>query len=191
MKRTPCSMESLVQRCLDDGLGWLLEKAESWPPWNDEWLGLIQPLGASKITSNVIEFFRDNGWSLEPGANGRIYMAPMVYINPPAFLYHLTPCSNLESIFENGLLTGEEADQRTSGRSYCRHSIYVCIDEEKARAWASEKLIGNSGCKEWGMLRIKSKHLNGGVYRDPASLTGYVLDDKRVSRPELIDRLRS
>jgi len=184
-------MGSLVQACLDIGLCWLIDKAESWSPWNDEWLGLIQPLGASRITSNVIEFFRDNGWSLEPGANGRIYMAPMVYINPPAFLYHLTPCSNLDSIFENGLLTGEAADQCTSGRTYCQRSIYVCISAEKAQAWASEKLIGKSGCKEWGMLRITSNHLTGGVYRDPASLTGYILEDKIVLHPELIKKICS
>jgi len=189
MRKDPCDLNRLVQECVDHRLLWLLDKAESWPPWNDEWIGLIQPNCSKIITPEIMDFFRGNGWCLEVGDNASVYMAPLIYIDPPAFLYHLTPCWNLESICENGLLTGEEADQCTSGRSYCGHSIYVCINEGNARKWASEKLIGASGCKEWAMLRINEKHLTGGVYRDPASLTGYILDDKIVLRPEFMGKI--
>src|SRR5271163_219305 len=66
------------------------------------------------LTPEIIEFFRENGWRLEPGDSGIIYGAPLVYIEPPRFLYHLTPFFNVQNLTEQGLLTGEEARRSTS-----------------------------------------------------------------------------
>jgi hypothetical protein len=62
-----------------------------------------------------------------------------------------------------------------------------------ARKWASGHLLGKSNPRqEWGVIHIETAGLKGRVYRDPASSTGYMLEDKRIEGRLLllVDRFR-
>jgi hypothetical protein len=126
MQIAPCDLDSMVRKCVGRGLIWLIEKAESWPLWDDEWIGLIQPNRSRIVTTEIMEYFKANGWCLEVGDNGRIYLAPRVYIKTPEFLYHLTPAQNFKSIRENGLITGEAAN-KVHVRKYVLSALHLCV----------------------------------------------------------------
>jgi hypothetical protein len=190
MQNAQFDISRLYNDCMSRGWEWIVVGASPWRLWNDaQWEGFKQPSGANRITREIIQFFTSIGWCLEVGDNEIIYVAPLIYLDSLEFLYHLTPYTNLKSILKNGLLTGEEAGRCTSTRKYCRNSIYVCTSKEKAIAWTAETLIGKSGYTDWALLRIDSRALTGPIYRDPASQTGYVLEDKRVPHPEFIERI--
>ncbi len=192
MGQKPVNTHTILEKCLQQGLNWIAAGVRLWFPWNDpNWEGFIQVADAEKVTEEIVRFFEDNGWCLEVGDNSVIYGAPIVPIAPPEFLYHLTPSSNVETILERGLLTGAGARQSTSGRRYCRDAIYVLTSQEDAKKWVEKKLFQKSGHTEWTILRITSSTLTGRVYRDPASKTGYILEDRQVNGLKVIDRITS
>lgn len=125
------------------------------------------------------------------GIDGIVYIAPLVYCTPPTLCFHTTLESNVKGIRELGLRTGRLARKSTTGRMDCADSIYVSFDEQAARKWSTEKLLGkvNPGAS-WAIFRIDSGGLTKRVYRDPASQTGYILEDSSIS-PDFLELLCS
>jgi hypothetical protein len=184
------SIQDLYAKCVERDWGWIIVGAFFHSPWRDQGSeGFEQEQVCGEITDEITGFFRDNGWCLELSDTGILHGTPIIPITPPEFLYHLTPYSNVKSIRERGLLTGAEAGQETSGRKYCRNAVYVFTTRENAVEWVQKKLFEKSGHKEWAILRFRGSTLTGRVYRDPASQTGYILEDRGVPDPELVDRI--
>src|SRR5260370_42162605 len=124
MQNAQFDISRLYNDCMSRRWEWIVVGASPWLLWNDaQWEGLKQPSGSEKITPETIRFFRSIGWRLEVGGNEIVYVAPLIYLDPPKFLYHLTPYTNLKSILKNGLLTGEKAGHSTSTRKYCQKEI--------------------------------------------------------------------
>ena len=49
--------------------------------------------------------------------------------------------------------------------------------------WAEGHLLGKTNREqEWGIIRISARGLTGRVFRDPASSTGYMLEDKCLAK---------
>ena len=190
MQNAQFDISRLYNDCMSRGWEWIVVGASPWLLWHDaHWEGLRQSSGSERITPETIQFFRSIGWCLEVGDNEIVYMAPLIYLDPPKFLYHVTPYTNLESILKNGLLAGKEAGRCTSTRKYCQNAIYVCTSKDKGVSWTAETLIGVSGHTDWAMLRIDSRELT-----DPSTETRRARPvtfskTSAVRRAELIERI--
>jgi hypothetical protein len=173
---------------------WHWGKAETYPLWESkEYLGVSFHMGQNELTSEKQVWLRDRGWIAQV-FEGRIVVAPLVFVTSQSTYYHTTPVENLDGIFENDLLTGHAAGRSTSDRRDCTGHIYVSLTLESARQWAGDQLLGNTNVgQEWGIIQIDADALKGRVFRDPASTTGYMLEDNRVAKRFLreVERFRS
>jgi hypothetical protein len=166
---------------------WSLKERWNHDFWGDEdCMGLKFEQGSNQVTPEIRAWFKGRGCCLEVSDGGWIYVAPLLYRVPPEFIFHITPADNVDSIRQRGLLTGAAAETSTSGRKDCSHAIYVSFDESRARAWADVKWLGKvRPGATWAMFRIASECLKQKVYRDPASQTGYILEDDHVEPQHL------
>jgi hypothetical protein len=173
----------VLTEMVNAGHGWQIGTASPRQlPWGlPEYLGVAFNLGQNEVTTEKLAWLQERGWIAQVFKD-RIILAPVVFVNPPRICFHVTPTENLSEILENGLLTGGLAGRSTSKRKDCESYIYVSFDLESARKWAEGHLLGktNPG-QEWGIIQIDSLGLARQVFRDPASSTGYILEDKRVA----------
>jgi hypothetical protein len=166
------------------GHGWEIPKAY---PFRrllglPQYLGLAVGLGQNEVTPNKLQWLQERGWVAQVYKD-RIIFAPLVFVAPPATCFHTTPVENIPGILKSGLLTGILASKSTSKRKGCEGYIYVSFDLDAARKWAEVHLLGKTNPEqEWGIIRISARGLTGRVFRDPASSTGYMLEDKRVAK---------
>jgi hypothetical protein len=174
----------ILTAILNAGHGWQIDSARPWQlRWDSsEHIGLAFALAGNVITPEKVTWLYERGWIAEVFRD-LIIVAPIVPVRPPKFCFHSTPSENAALILQNDLVTGSVAGRSTSNRPGCGDRIYVSFDLESAREWTSEKLLGkNDPSERWAILRIASHALNGPVCRDPASATGYILEDRRVAR---------
>jgi hypothetical protein len=102
------------------------------------------------------------------------------------FCYHVTPAHNAEGILERGLLRGAAAGRWTTARRDAGERIHVTFDMEEAAKWTGPKLLGKlQPEQEWAMFEIARAGINGRVFRDPASQTGYILEAPAVAKDAL------
>jgi len=135
----------------------------------------------AKLTPENKGWFKDRELCIHMHDDGLISMIPLIYANAPIELFHITPASNVGSIKARGLLTGTVAGKSTTLRKECANAIYVSLEEGHAREWAYENAFGHLRPGEtWALFRIQGKGLTKGVFRDPASETGWILEDEWV-----------
>jgi len=129
------------------------------------------------------EWFRSQNWLASRYTTTTVYAGPLVPAVPPPFCYHVTLAEREASIERRGLLTGEEAGYLTSGRRDAGKRIHVCFTRKAAVEWAEDEnpLGGCQPSQEWVMFKIDRAGINGPVFRDPASPTGYILQARRVA----------
>jgi hypothetical protein len=150
--------------------------------------GISIPLPKNPVTDEQQEWLRANKWKAFPYKESLI-IAPLVYAPNQAFYYHTTEAANRDGIFSLGLLTGNGAGKSTTEREDCQDHIYVTLDVEAGKGWVKDCLLAkNSSETEWVILEIDATGVGGGVYRDPASCTGYILEDKKVE-PRFISQV--
>jgi hypothetical protein len=180
-------IDALVPLIPQPEWGWTIKDKLVHTPWrNVDHRGVRFEQGENVITPLIVNWFKDRGWIVDVSDRGWIYIAPFECLPPPRFLYHITPEANGESIRLRGLLTGQEAGRSTTNRRSCRNAIYVSLTEQAARKWAQGSLLGKLHLSStWIIFRIDSAGLTKSIYRDPASQTGYILEDTSVSNTYL------
>jgi hypothetical protein len=62
--------------------------------------------------------------------------------------------------------------------------------KKKPKHGRQQSCLGSLVIMIGGLFRISGEDLTGGVHRDPASQTGYILDDKHVLHVDLIKYFR-
>jgi hypothetical protein len=167
--------------------GWSVGERWSYEPWPDvDDMGIKFDQGANVVTEGIREWFKERGWCLEvPG--DVLYVAPYVRLTTAESCFHTTLAENAQSIQSRGLLTGKAVNRSTTGRVTCSDRIYVSLEEQQARKWAGDHLLGkNHPGKKWALFRLKKEGFLRGLYRDPASQTGYILEQDSV-RPEHLE----
>jgi hypothetical protein len=164
------------------GHGWQIGNAKPHPlPWGSpEHIGLTFNRAQNEVTADKLAWLQERGWIAQV-FNDRIVLAPLVFVERPENCFHATPAENVSGILKDGLRTGALAGRSTSKRKDCESHIYVSLDLESARKWAEGRLLGktNPG-QEWGLIMLDARGLTGQLFRDPASSTGYMLEDKHV-----------
>lgn len=154
-----------------------------WPDRDD--VGICIRGVADRLTPDVVRWFRNQGW-LAVSYEEDILAAPMVEIDPPECCFHLTPMVNEDSILHRGLMRGADAGCSTTNRPDACQYIHVTFEIEAAEKWTEEKLLGqhnpNGG---WVLFRIDRRGIEGKVYLDPASETGFILEAEVVKPQHL------
>jgi hypothetical protein len=148
--------------------------------WEELTIGLRLPANErQRLDPDKVKWFRRLEW-LAVTFGESIVIGPLVPALPHAVCYHLTPAENVQSIFERGLLSGDEAGQSTTHWPGAGEFIYVTFNEADARTWSHQDRLGRFGHAEWALLAIAEAHTCGPVYRDPASKDGFIVDARRI-----------
>jgi hypothetical protein len=155
-------------------------------PWRPAFhVGVHIPDAADLLTLEVIRWFHQRGW-LACSFRQDILAAPFVETAVPHVCFHTTPANNETGILTRGLLRGVDAGRTTTGRDDAAQRIHVTFEAGTASQWSKDKLLGkHNPSGAWVMFQIEGRGIEGKVYRDPASQTGYILEAPRVA-PEFL-----
>jgi hypothetical protein len=170
------------------GHDWIVQYAKPFRlPWGSpEQFGLAIDSGGNDVSSDKLARLKEQGWFAQVH-EGRVILAPFVTAPLPPTVFHVTLAEKTAGIFTKGLCTGAAVDCSTSGRQDCTDYIYVSLDKETAREWAAKERLGNRHPgKEWALMRIDTRALAGQMFRDPASATAWILEDKNVPAGDVL-----
>ncbi len=177
----------ILTEMVNAGQGWQIGTAHPyWLPWEPgQHLGLAFDVGQNEVTADKLAWLQKRGWIAQVFKD-QIILAPLVFVDRRESCFHVTAAQNVSKILKNGLLTGALVGQSASKRKDCENYIYVSFDVESAYKWTEGHLLGQTNPRqEWGLIQINTRGLAGRVFRDPASSTGYILEDKHVAVPYL------
>jgi hypothetical protein len=182
------SVMELMTRIPFQEWGWnpqpSLHSRRAWT--NDEVRGIMFKLGEYSVTNAIADWFRNEGWRIEVSDSNVAIVAPFRFLKPSDPVYHCTLNVNVKSIRELGLLTGQIAGTSTTGRRDCAKSIYVTMDKVSSKNWVGDALLAKRHPHaQWAILKISPNGLSRPIFRDPASQTGYILEDKHVAADRL------
>ena len=157
-------------------------------PWPDESMGFMGGFHGDYVNDDVFAWFKERGYLpyvFETRGRRIAVVAPVVFSDATT-CFHTTPKERASEILdgESGLLSGRRADRSTSLRQDAARFIHVSLNVEDAVAWGeNEKLLRKewSG-KAWSILEIDLGKASLRVFRDPQSVTGYIVDAEYVPR---------
>jgi hypothetical protein len=154
--------------------------------WNDGSVGSSAHYHGDQPNDTEYQWFRDRGYlpyvEVTPGRTVA-RLVPMIYSEVKS-CFHTTPDELAKDILagNTGILPGAKTHKSTTGRAEAARHVHVSLTPSDARQWAS---LLNLSTSRWTILRIDLRSASLRIFRDPRSLTGYIVDGDVVPRDQI------